>query len=366
LIWTGVNFGAYTKGGIVDATGITNLVIWKKGGIEAKTLLHCDLLGDPANYYRGAYDFLSSEGSIEMVIGTIVRIDATHASGTEGNYYKALQYISSTNLSTTSLFNDPSYWQDLGTDREDSWLLEGNNLAATPLLVGENGEDYIFDGSTITFKMSRKVKEHVLTLRSVDQGNSWAVTSTLDGIGGTGNSVTTTQAVGYMALVFYTTEAFAFEPAVVPTQVPRSIGNVYCWNEHDINHEGRLTSNFINKVASGTSMQAGGLFPLTSIGATGLGYHASWNAQLPPKHGDLFDLPALNSPTVKYVDWLFERNGKAVLGVLFKEMIFDTTWGDNQVFDAVEYTSTTSDDNGNVVIIGYAEVELDAFIGDDE
>ena len=71
-------------------------------------------------------------------------------------------------------------------------------------------------------------------------------------------------------------------------------------------------------------------------------------------------------PCVKVLPYLTRENGKLFLQALFKEMKYDVDWGDDNKFDVVDGTSTTTDDNGNTVIIGQKRLELPYFIGDGE
>lgn len=69
-------------------------------------------------------------------------------------------------------------------------------------------------------------------------------------------------------------------------------------------------------------------------------------------------------PAVKVEVYLTRSNGKAILQLVFKEMKHNgTTWGDHDnTFNIVNNVSTTTDGNGQTILIGQKYAELPYFI----
>lgn len=85
------------------------------------------------------------------------------------------------------------------------------------------------------------------------------------------------------------------------------------------------------------------------------------------KHTTLSLYPNQVSPAVKVFPYLTRLNGKAYLNLVFKEMKHNgTSWGDDSKFNIVDNVSTTTDLNAQTVLIGQKTVELPYFIGADE
>ena len=71
------------------------------------------------------------------------------------------------------------------------------------------------------------------------------------------------------------------------------------------------------------------------------------------------------NPAVKVLPYLTRENGKLYLQLLFKELIHNgTSWGDDDSFAVVDGLSTTTDDNGETAIIGQKRIELNCFISE--
>jgi len=51
-------------------------------------------------------------------------------------------------------------------------------------------------------------------------------------------------------------------------------------------------------------------------------------------------------------------NSQLKLCSAFKEMIYDTTWGDDATFVIADNTSTTEDDNTNTILVGTKSTKL--------
>ncbi len=242
------------------------------------------------------------------------------------------------------------------------WITNG--IMGTPLLVGENGEDLIPDGTSKTYKMSRKVKDYLLGLVSTDNGVTWTdFTSTYQSsVEGSSNSHTNSINTGRLILHFYLTEASPFETA--DNAEVLSLGDVWAGN-YSVNTLGaNLVTDLISKipVSSRTSIEK-----LNTYGMSGDLLITSTGVRQPSHDGNLaVTQETSSSPAAKVLPYLTRENGKLFLQTLFKEMIYDTDWGDDSKFNVVSGVSTTTDDNANTVLIGQKRIELPFYIGDGE
>jgi hypothetical protein len=75
------------------------------------------------------------------------------------------------------------------------------------------------------------------------------------------------------------------------------------------------------------------------------------------------NLSSTTSPAVKALFTLSQENGRYVCDVKFKEMKHDgTDWGDDNKINIVDNVSTTTDDNGNTVLIGNKRIKTEYFV----
>ena len=330
-------------------------------GAKSKTLLRCDIIGDPENYYRGYYDYLSSSGVQTFTSGDVVKVDeiTINEYADVGHFYLCRYSGSTYDLAAVNYKNETN-WEDLGTDREDSWFT--NKIPGTPLLVGKNGENLIPDGTAKTFKLSRKANSApVAIIYTADGGATYSnvVTSWVNSFWNSTTNSLEAAAINSAAavLVFYLSEADPFEAANNANVLSR--GDVWAGNFNQT----KFISDLIGKVAVGTSNPIELRTPLKTWAMNG--DKLLTVASGAPTH-ELLSLPATD-PAVKVHDYLTSENGKAYLQLLFKEMIHNgTSWGDDGKFNVIDGVSTITDDNGNSVLIGQKRVELPYFIGDAE
>ena len=247
------------------------------------------------------------------------------------------------------IIGDPSNYPD-------EWFTNG--FAGTPLLVGENGENYI-DADMDTIKASRKATKHLLTIRSSDKGATWSTTSNTIDL--TTNKFTVGGTSDYVTLVFYETESSPFETA---DNAERLIpGKVFMSGASKVTDGCNLVANLIGKVPTGTAEGDRGVTNLITYTEDENGMLV---ASVPPIHPAIVP-SSTSTPVVKVEVSLTRENGKLFLQCLFKEMVHNgSSWGDDSKFDVVDGVSTTTDDNGNTVLIGQKRVELPYFIGDAE
>lgn len=297
------------------------------GRHSAETILHCDIIGDPANYFRGHYDFLSSSGVQTVSAGTtVVYVDSLNTgTGTIGNFYQSNAASGSLDLDDID-FTVTAQWTDLGTDRAGSWVTEG--VFGTPLLVDESGNSLIPDGTSKTYKMSRKVNESspILYLGSNDGGQTWTdyTASALPSWSATANAYTFSTATGYLRLAFYTTKANPTELAS-NSEVLSIADAVFAGNSYSSARGSEFISHLIGKVpVDNTSPYVHEIFEtIISKGidpATGL----FWTqAGKEPKHG-VIDLDG-TGPTAKVAYYLSRLNGRLMMHLIYKEMKYDST-----------------------------------------
>lgn len=274
-----------------------------------RTLLHCDIIGDPANY--------------------------------------------------------PQSWKD-------------NGIAGTPLLVGENGENLIPDGTSKSYKASRKVKTLLRVLVSSNQGASWSISSNeanwKSALEGPTNSHVNSIISSQVVMVFYLTDASPLESAANAEVL--GLGDVWAGNSNVSSTGALLTQWAIGKVPTNNVVDSAfgtyASLPLTQLPAIDVqtaphrintalreGYYA--------KHPSVPIYPSSGSPAAKALPYLTRLNGKLYLQMLYKEMRHNgTSWGDDAKFNVVDNDSTTTDLNAQTIRIGQKRLELPFFIADGE
>jgi hypothetical protein len=244
--------------------------------------------------------------------------------------------------------NYPQAWKDA--------LANGYTLMGTPLLVGENGEDLIPDGTSKAFKLSQKVKGSIpQCLYSTDNGVSWSVRSDfIDSVGtvrfdSTLNTVIddTTNAIvapNAITMVNYTTTDNPTYPAVNSECL--EIGDVLGIAKHNVGIS-TLVKNVIGKVSTSTS------FPqVTNTNVINYTFDDADFSGSTPDGGLVSNLPVTHNPVnllqadvaVKALFTLSQENGRYVCDVKFKEMKWDTgndAWSDTGSLTAVNGTTMT-------------------------
>ena len=235
-----------------------------------------------------------------------------------------------------------------------SWMTEAGFMG-TPLLVGEEGENYVNAGA-ITVKLSRKMTAQKLWIYSTDSGATWSVA------GSTFSTTTNAQTVNTnnIHLVFYETYADPTESAA-NAEVLSGAKELWYGNRFS---EAALVQGLTGKVLSNNvaGEDQYGYMPLTKVQKFSDGKLYSDRGGI--AHNTIGMYGA--NPAVKVLPYLSRENGRAYLYLLAKEMVYDVTWGDDNTFDVVDNVSTTTDDNGNTVLICTKRIPLNRFIGDAE
>ena len=213
---------------------------------SSSTIRRCALIGDPDNYYRGSYDFLSSDGVQTVKQYDVVKVVSGSTHGTIGHFYRFRNADAGIDLGVID-YSIASNWDNLGPDREDSWLLEGNTLDAEPLLVAEDGSSLIPDGGAQTVKFPNKVLgTPLLRLYSTNSGNSWGGGSLSSWDEATNSLGPVTPASGSLSLIFYTSTVTPLEEYTAPDKTISESQSVIA------SDSSRLVDQVTGKVATGT------------------------------------------------------------------------------------------------------------------
>ncbi len=323
---------------------------------EAKTsdLTWTDIIGDPANYPRqatGVIDWESNQGTQTITAGQAIECSTGHtAGGVVGNIYLRVATGGSVDLST-AVFTNTILYRDLGTKAE--FLANARGMAGFPLIYGESGEDLIPDGTSKAFKFKRKSEEHYHRVTSNDLGVSWVFSST-DITTNKDNTWASSSAANNIILVNYKTSALPLEDDVLVKVLASKFGDVMASSHNAANNGSVFISSLIGKVPTKGSGVRQGVKPLDSYSLTSEGLPTSGSSHEPTSHGT-FNLEAGDSPAAKALPYL-TADKQPKLQVLFKEMIYDTTWGDNNKFTVISNTATDTDNNANTILVGVKSV----------
>jgi hypothetical protein len=339
------HFGGYTA--VNDYLKFVNLIgrylqVYLPNGTVAKDILVSNAVDDPT---YGVMVYSASNGTYDR----------------EGSYTYAsiasnLRYGSTTFLHTDIVGNPANYpqvWKDA--------LAGGGSIAGTPLLVGENGENYT--AGTINPKYSKKAIAGNNTIYY--NGSIWQYVSTLiDQIANTfGAAVIDTSFINMMNYQAYNNN---LAPIVNSKVVGGSAGvsDVYA-NSLFIANIANLTNNLVNKVATDNAAGCIAHKNINGVLAEQTGIINAYTNQENVYH-DTIVLYASTSPAVKLFSYLTNStNGtRHKQCYVFKEMKYDATgvnqdgtptdtWGDDNKFNIVsDGVNTTIDNNGNAILVG--------------
>jgi len=257
---------------------------------KSNTLLHCDIIGDPANY--------------------------------------------------------PALWQ--------------TGVAGTMLLVGEEGTSYIPDGTAKTYKLSKKaLSTPLLSIYSTDNGVTWtAYTTTFSTVT---NSFTNSYVTGTIAMHFYLARTTMANAAVNSVATDDVIDGVWAGNRNGGSYGAYLCNSLIGKVPVGSIGILTWRTKLDSIGYDDLNRKlvASGTYYSDTAHSTI--ALGTSNPAVKTMIYPTVVDGRYALNLIFKEMKYATTWGDDSKFNIVDNVSTTTDNNANVVLVGQKQIKLPYF-----
>lgn len=319
-------------------------------------------------------------------------IAGTHR-GEEGEYFTSAPVSGETARHPFDQINIPTYISET-TRTKSNTLLHCDIIATaavfdatfpdgvfgTWLPVDEGGSATVPTGTTGSdglsiWKMSKKASATpLLVLESTDSGATWAAKSitTHYTFSTTTNTITFTSGniplTTDLVMIFYETAANPLESATNSEVV--SLGDVWAGNRATTTNGSFLVSNLISKVPVGLANGGELRYPLTKGGTayttTNGGQFILWSTNGREPTHDTINL-ANSNPAVKMLDYLSVENGKAQWNVLFKEMVYDVTWGDDNTFTVTDNVTTESDDNGNTIIVGQKRVKRwNRFLAEDE
>jgi hypothetical protein len=284
-----------------------------------------------------------------------------NASPSYGSFTQSNSYDFYISYKTTAKSNNTLLHCDIIGDPDNypqSW--KDNGVAGIPLLVGENGEDYLPNGARDTWKLSKKADSILLALRSTDNGSTW--TSFTPTFTASSNTLTLTdEPINNLVMVFYETKAklidYANNDNILDNQLSRVYGTMRDWANHNISH------HLINKVQTLTSSTPSTLFvdiphSYTNITETsGVNTSLNTSSDYAPTHNTI-NLNGQDIPAIKLFCYKTVENNLEYLNIVFKEMKYDTTWGDDDKFQIVDNMGAQSDDNGNIVLYGTARYKF--------
>jgi len=287
-----------------------------------------------------------------------------------------LRYGSTTFIHTDIIGNPSNYpqvWKDA--------LAGGGSIAGTPLLVGENGEDYTGDNEYSIYKLSKKANN--------DYGVIGYASSTFTYMTKVSSyvSATTTQNSYYpdgtnyptatnantinrglnsgVAIINYQAYNNNLAP-IVNSKVVGGSSDVYVSNWYNVDNGCLANAKLINKISTNNIGQKS--ITGRSLTTITIGLHGAITPDLvffdAPEH-TVIALAGSLSPAVKLFSYLTNATTRHKQCYVFKEMKYDATgvnqdgtptntWGDDNKFNIVSDggVNTTIDNNGNAILVG--------------
>jgi hypothetical protein len=277
--------------------------------------------------------------------------------------------------------NYPQAWKDA--------LANGYTLMGTPLLVGENGEDYTGETDrplstngtgandpAWAVKLSNKAIVKSQCIVSADSGTNWKSLAHIEvGTGGitevrgvvsgyedrySHNYVTNELAIAEedsprltgIALVFYTTTDNPTYPAVNSECL--EIGDVAALSNNQVDKGNALLTALINKVGVSTD-------DYEQLLAENISVNSDGEIISQPKHATIS--LAESDVQAKVLFTVGSENGRYVVYAHFKEIKFDTSVsGDDSLFQMLDNVTTSTDDNGATVLTGTKAIKTNYFV----
>ncbi len=237
------------------------------------------------------------------------------------------------------------------------WL--DNGIPGNWLAVGEEGEDLIPDGTQKTYKASRKVLEAYLLLETTDRGATWSSNpSLLAHFTSNDNALKHNPSAETCYMVFYRTAANPFD--LKGNANIDSLAQAGSTNSGDLAFGCLLGDRLINKVPVSVGEGRAGrrktienyyLAYTTALGKGG--------SEKPEHSPDMFIPSVVTAPAVKYLPYLSNDRQCYSMNLVYKEMKHNAeSWGDDNKFNIVDNQTTTTDLNGETIIVGQKRVQL--------
>lgn len=322
-------------------------------------------IGDVVQVYDMTASTVKGRFYITGITGNTLTVHTTMAKSANqyliGGGKSRLRYGSSTFLHTDIIGNPANYpavWKDA--------LASGGSISGTPLLIGENGESLLPNGSDVTFKATKKVINVNLVVYTPDSGATYGVdTSTWKtALESQANALTVAQGGNMVFLLQYQAYNNNLSPIVNSRVVGGSAGLSRCFAGNY--YQGNRAASFCNKLIFKTPVNPTApvfsnqkeLTPYVSDDTIKL-YSDAENINT----HDTISLYGSTSPAVKLTSYLTNETTRHKQCYVFKEMKYDATgvnqdgtptntWGDDNKFNIVDNMSTITDNNGNTCLIG--------------
>jgi len=223
---------------------------------------------------------------------------------------------------------------------------------------------FIPTGSTETLTLNRKCLDAQTNREYAAAGSNPTWTADNPNINNISNTIITGTTIGNIQLNHYETQAH-FTSDDVNSEVV-DLGGVVAMTYYGIEWGAHLTSSLLGKVSTnsigGSSIKDNTRKPLNHYNLKADG-HFHTSTYVLPSHDPLgLGTPTTGSIGCKELDYLSSNNGVGKLCYAYKEMIYDTTWGDNNQFEIVDNQESFTDDNGNTGLRGTASFNIQYFI----
>ncbi|MDG1859742.1 MAG: hypothetical protein P8I94_11595 [Emcibacteraceae bacterium] len=240
------------------------------------------------------------------------------------------------------------------------------NIAATfPDGVEGQWIPVIPDGTSKQFDFNRKVIDYSLALMTTDLGATWVNNTGIPpALNTTTNSITSgsVDPVGRVHLMNYETQAHFTEDAVNSEVL--DLGGVFATGGVNIDQGCLFISSLVDGIGRTSTTNRLGEVGVTTLGLQQISNKpylptsASWSVV---SHEVITIGHNFESDAVKALDYLSESNSVLELSYAYKEMVYDSGWGDNSKFEITDNQSTLTDDNGNTVKYGTVSFKTQFF-----
>ena len=372
-IVTDVGASKITLKNVVTRSNGTYLLASSSTRTKSNTLLHCDIIGNPANY--------PSSWKQSGVFGTplIVAEDGTSLlpDGAKDTF-KLSRKANATPLLCLRSTDSGATWVEhkmatgLGQTSRNWYGM--TTLGTDVYACVVNGDIYKQTGGVGNFVALGQTSRNWMGMTTlgtdvyacVYAGDIYKLPKDNFGFNSINNSITINPLISTDSLsqVYYQTKTSMAVPVANSEVVEygKVIGTNGLSNAH-------LVSTLIGKVSTANTapyLQMGYDISAYRIDTSTIKWSTT-STEIPVHSALSLGGGASGVATVKVLPYLTRLNGKAYLNLIFKEMKHNgTSWGDDNKFNIVDNVSTTTDNNAQTVLIGQKTVELPYFIGADE
>ena len=331
----------------------------------------CYMKGDDNKYYEVVYITVSQYGNTNLWMHP--KHENIVSKFTLSNNYSIVLSVNNESFNnkhqnTCDLIGDPqNYLQNhIGIPN----LINNNDLSSNLPIHKPTGQNF---SNTKTFRLSKKVKNYneikvyidgkkaslstafqsvALTFEKSSTGNeiyvNWTNTySTL------GYSSETDMSNNVFIEVYYESYAQLFKPEINSKIKNRIISDAYISNSYHELYGATVLNNLSNKISTNNSVAP--IYTTKQIIEYCLSpdqSHLVNNPSYRISQSKPVDIGANNSPAMKYLSYVTESNGLLYLNIIFKEIIYDNTFGDDSEFIAQDKIKVKNDSNSNLIIYG--------------